>query len=187
MRTDDVVLARAGDTAAFERIAVSLARRFHSAAYGILRDADAARDAAQQALLGVWRDLPQLRDPERFEAWAFRILVRTCRSEGGRARRARSVELDPNATDASAPDDLGAVVDRDRLERGFQRISFDQRAVVVLHVVLDLTLDQVAATLGIPIGTARSRHHRAIAALRAAIMADDRLPTPAPRPQEAAR
>ena len=78
--------------------------------------------------------------------------------------------------------DLGSVADRDQLERAFRRISIDHRAVVVLHHYLDLPLDEVADVLGIPSGTAHSRLHHAMRALRAALEAESRTPV-----QEAAR
>ena len=77
---------------------------------------------------------------------------------------------------------LSSVVDRDQLERGFRRLSIDHRAVVVLHHYLDLPLDEVAETLGVPVGTVRSRLHHAMRGLRAALEADAR-----PAPQEVAR
>ncbi|HEX5589166.1 MAG TPA: sigma-70 family RNA polymerase sigma factor, partial [Candidatus Limnocylindrales bacterium] len=135
-----------------------------------------AEDATQRALLAVWQDLPQLRDPTRFEAWSYRVLIRACRAEGWRERRALpSLRLLP--IDASGADDeLAAVVDRDQLERGFRRLSLDHRTVVVLHHFLDLPLDRVAEIVGIPTGTAHSRLHHAMRALRAALEADSRAP-----------
>jgi RNA polymerase sigma-70 factor (ECF subfamily) len=143
-------------------------------AHRILRDADLAEDATQQALLSIWRDLPQLRDPARFDAWSYRLLVRACYAEGRRSR-AWSPNLrllprdEPMATDA-----LHTVHDRDQLERGFRRLSVDHRAVVVLHHYLDLSLSETADALGVPEGTARSRLHYAMRGLRAALDADAR-------------
>jgi RNA polymerase sigma-70 factor (ECF subfamily) len=142
----------------------------------ILRDIDLAEDATQQALLSIWRDLPQLRDPARFEAWSYRLLVRACYAEGRKQRRwAPNLRLLPadELMDAGGYD---SVVDRDQLETGFRRLSLDHRTVVVLHHYLDLPLDRVAELLGVPVGTVHSRLHHAMRGLRAALDADARPP-----------
>ena len=172
MDTDLVILAQHGDKGAFGLIAARIADRFLAVARGILRDIDLAEDATQQALLTVWQDLPQLRDPARFEAWSYRLLVRACYAEGRKERRwAPNLRLLP-VDQPSTEDALSSVVDRDQLERGFRRLSLDHRAVVVLYHLLDLPLDRVADVLGIPLGTAHSRLHHATRALRAALDAD---------------
>ena len=146
-------------------------------AHRILRDIDLAEDATQQALLAIWRDLPQLRDPARFDAWSYRLLVRACYAEGRRTRQwTPNLRLLP-ADEPAAAEGLSSVVDRDQLERGFRRLSIDHRAVVVLHHYLDLPLDEVAETLGVPVGTVRSRLHHAMRGLRAALEADARPAT----------
>jgi RNA polymerase sigma factor (sigma-70 family) len=140
----------------------------------ILRDLDLAEDATQQALLAIWQNLPQLRDPARFEAWSYRLLVRACYGEGRKERRwTPNLRLIP-ADESTADEDLSSVLDRDQLERGFRRLSLDHRTVVVLHHYLDLPLDEVAETLGIPAETVRSRLHHAMRGLRAALDADAR-------------
>ncbi len=182
MDTDLVVRAQHGDEEAFAILAVAAGNRLHAVAHRILRDMELAEDATQQALLSVWRDLPQLRDPARFEAWSYRLLVRACYTEGRRTRHwTPNLRLLPTDIQVAA-DDLSSVVDRDQLERGFRRLSIDHRAVVVLHHYLDLTLDEVAEALGIPVGTVRSRLHHAMRGLRAALDADART-----RAREAAR
>jgi RNA polymerase sigma-70 factor (ECF subfamily) len=182
MDTDLVVRAQRGDKEAYAALASGIADRFLAVARRILRDIDLAEDATQQALLTIWRDLPQLRDPARFEAWSYRLLVRACYAEGRQQRRwAPSLRLLP-ADEPKAADGFGSVVDRDQLESGFRRLSIDHRAVVVLHHYLDLPLDRVAELLGIPVGTAHSRLHYAMRGLRAALDADAR-----PTTQEAAR
>ena len=174
MDTDLVKLAQNGDKGAFTTLAAARADRFLAASNRILRDLSLAEDATQQALLSIWRDLPQLRDPARFDAWSYRLLVRACYAEAGRSRRwAPNLRLLP-ADEPMAADALSAVVDRDQLERAFRRLSLDHRTVVVLHHYLDLPLDQVAETLGIPVGTAASRLHYAVRGLRAALDADAR-------------
>jgi RNA polymerase sigma-70 factor (ECF subfamily) len=122
--------------------------------------------------------VPRLRDPARFDAWTYRIVVRECYAQAKHRRRLSSVEDLPQDREPVSPDAYGTVTDRDRLERGFRRLSMDHRVVLVLHHCLDLTLDETAAALGIPVGTVRSRLHYAMRALRAALEADDRIDRP---------
>ena len=182
MDTDLVMRAQRGDEEAFASLAVAAGDRLHAVAHRILRDTDLAEDATQQALLTIWRDLPQLRDPARFDAWSYRLLVRACYAEGHRTRQwSPNLRLLP--TDESTKvDGLSSVVDRDQLERGFRRLSIDHRVVVVLHHYVDMPLEQVAETLGVPLGTVRSRLLHAMRGLRAALDADAR-----PAAQEASR
>jgi RNA polymerase sigma-70 factor (ECF subfamily) len=182
MDTDIVVRAQHGDEQAFASLAVAAGDRLHAVAHRILRDTDLAEDATQQALLSIWRDLPQLRDPARFDAWSYRLLVRACYAQGRRSRQwSPNLRLLPT-DESTRTDGLSSVVDRDQLERGFRRLSIDHRAVVVLHHYLDMPLDSVAETLGIPLGTVRSRLLHAMRGLRAALDADAR-----PAEQEASR
>ncbi len=174
MDTDLVVRAQQGDEEAFASLAVAMGNRLYAVAHRILRDVHLADDAAQQALLNVWRDLPTLRDPARFDAWSYRLLVRACYAEGRKRRHsAPNVRL-LSADEPVAGEALGSVIDRDQLERGFRRLSVEHRAVVVLHHYLDMSLDEVAETLGVPVGTVRSRLHYAMRGLRAALEADAR-------------
>jgi RNA polymerase sigma-70 factor (ECF subfamily) len=168
--------AQHGDEEAFASLAVAAGDRLHAVAHRILRDTELAADATQQALLSIWRDLPQLRDPARFDAWSYRLLVRACYSEARRTRQ-WSPNLHVLPTESAAGEGLSSVVDRDQLERGFRRLSFDHRAVVVLHHYLDLPLGEVADVLGVPAGTVRSRLHHAMRGLRAALEADARPTT----------
>jgi RNA polymerase sigma factor (sigma-70 family) len=174
MDTGLVIRAQHGDKGAFALVAAEIADRFLAVARRILRDMDLAEDATQQALLAIWQDLPRLRDPARFEAWSYRLLVRACYAEGRRQRRwAPNLRLLP-VDEPVADDDLSSVVHRDQLERGFRRLSLDHRTVVVLHHYLDLPLERVAEIVGVPTGTAHSRLHHAMRALRAALDADSR-------------
>ena len=177
MDADLIGRAQRGDEEAFASLAVAAGDRLHAVAFRILRDTDLAEDASQQALLTIWRDLPQLRDPARFDAWSYRLLVRACYAEGRRTRRwAPNVRFLP-ADEPAVSEGLSSVVDRDQLERGFRRLSIDHRAVVVLHHYLDLPLDEVADVLGVPVGTVRSRLHHAMRGMRAALEADARPAT----------
>lgn len=176
MDTDVIGRAQLGDEEAFASLVDAVGGRLQAVAHRILRDIDLAEDATQQALLSIWRDLPQLRDPTRFSAWSYRLLVHACYLEGRRSRDRRpSIRL-LTVDLAAVPDELGAVVDRDELESAFRRLSIDHRAVLVLHHYLDLPLPEVAETLGIPAGTVRSRLHHAMRAMRASLAADARPP-----------
>ncbi len=177
MDTELVKRAQSGDKEAFTSLAAAVAARYLAVSRRILRDFDLAEDATQQALLKIWRDLPQLRDPARFDAWSYRLLVNACYAEAGRTRHwTPNIRLLP-ADEPIAADGLSSVADRDQLERGFRRLSLDHRTVVVLHHYLDLPLDVIAETLGVTEGTVASRLHYAMRGLRAALDADAR-PTP---------
>jgi RNA polymerase sigma-70 factor (ECF subfamily) len=140
----------------------------------ILRDYDSAADAVQEALVRCWRDLPRLREPDRFDAWLNRILVRAITDESRRRRRRLSLAVVPIT---SQPDASGALADRDELARVFGRLSIEHRTIVVFHHYLGMSADEAATTIGIPVGTAKSRLHYATEALRAALDADARVTT----------
>jgi RNA polymerase sigma-70 factor (ECF subfamily) len=169
-----VALAKRGDEEAFADLARAVGDRLMAIAYRILRDVDRAEDAVQRTLVTAWRELPNLRDDGRFDAWLRRLLVHACYAEARHQRRwAANIRILP--TDGSTGrDDLGSVVDRDQLERGFRRLSSEQAAIFVLHHYVGLTLPEVADELGVPLGTVKSRLHYATSALRAALEADAR-------------
>lgn len=176
MDTQLVVRAQGGDREAFAVLATYSYGRLHRVAQNILGDLDRAEDATQQAVVDIWRKLPQLREAGRFEAWSYRIVVNACYAES-RKRKRWLPGLDcSRREDSGAAGAISGVIYRDQLERGFGRLPLDQRAVVVLHHYLGLPLHEVADVLGIPSGTAHSRLHRAMAALRAALEADARTP-----------
>ena len=174
MEAEVVRRAQLGDQRAFDALASGLVTRFHAIAYRVLMDPDLAQDATQQALITIWRDLPQLRDPDRFEGWAYRLLVRTCYKEAGKRRRWRLRASEPTEFEAVSPDPARVVMERDRLRRGFRQLTVEHRAVVVMHHYLGQTQAEVAETLGIPVETVRSRLRHGMRALRAAIDADER-------------
>jgi RNA polymerase sigma-70 factor (ECF subfamily) len=172
-RSDLVRLARDGDRDAYDVLLTQLIDHLYRIARLILRDYDRADDAVQEALVRCWRDLPRLRDLDRFDAWLNRILLNAVTDEARVRRRIDAgvtrLRLDPSEADSS-----GALADRDELARVFDRLSIDHRTIVVLHHYLGLTVDEAAATIGIPVGTAKSRLHYATEALRAALEADAR-------------
>ena len=174
--------ARRGDRAAFGLLATGIAPRFLAVSRRILRDIDLAEDATQRALVSIWRDLPQLHDPARFDAWSYRLLVRACYAEGQRSRRwAPNLRILP-VDEPAGGGGLDDVIARDQLERAIQRLSVDHRTVLVLHHYADIPLDRVAQILEIPVGTVYSRLHHAMRAMRAALDADAR-----PAAREASR
>src|ERR687897_1058878 len=123
MDTDLVVRAQRGDREAYALLASGIADRYLAVARRILRDIDLAEDATQQALLSIWQDIPQLRDPVRFEAWSYRLLVRACYAEGRKSRRwAPNLRL-LSVDEPMVVDGTSAVFDRDQLERAFRRLS----------------------------------------------------------------
>jgi RNA polymerase sigma-70 factor, ECF subfamily len=158
-----------GDREAFAALAAPRVDRLFATATLILRDRDRAEDAVQDALVRAWRDMRTLRDPDRFDAWLRRLLVNACYDESRRQRRhAANVRLLPDHDRATA-DSSGDLADRDELDRAMRQISTDHRAVIVHHYYLELSLAEIADTLDIPIGTAKSRLHHARNALRAAL------------------
>ncbi len=169
---DVVEQAMRGDREAFGWLVGQTSDRMYAIATRILRDSDLAEDALQGALLTAWRQLPTLRDPDRFEAWVRKLLVHACYAEA-RRRRSWSANVRVLPVDGpAAPDESISVADRDALDRAFRRLTIEQRAVFVLHHHLGLPLIEIAETLGVPAGTARSRLHYATRTLRAAIEAD---------------
>lgn len=168
--------AQHGDEGAFDEIVGLIGDRLHSVARRILRDTTLAEDATQHALLEAWRHLPQLRDPDRFEAWAHRLLVHACYGEGRRERRHRA-NLTVLPLEGWTADSSSALALHDQLDRAFRRLSIEHRTVVVLVHYLGYTPMEAAQTMGIPVGTARSRLHYALINLRAAIGADAAVST----------
>jgi RNA polymerase sigma-70 factor (ECF subfamily) len=174
VQRDLVVRAQGGDHDAFAVLAGAAISRMDGAAWLILRDPEQAKDAVQNALIKAWRDLPTLRDPDAFHAWLHRLVVRACLDEVRRRRR-QPMTYDLPTIEAPTPESLEAIVaDRDELARAFVRLDSEMRAVIVLHHYLDLPLPAVADSLGIPVGTAKSRLHRALGLLRAALDAEAR-------------
>ena len=176
MQRDLVLRASAGDHAAFSQLATAVIGGLHRVAQLILRDDDLANDAVQNALIAAWQDIRGLRDPDRFDPWLHRLTVRACyrvaRKE--RHRAFTEVQLVPMHDLPSVDDDQRLLAVRDQLERGFARLSPEERAVLVLHYYLDLPLAEAADVLGIPLGTMKSRLNRATQALRAELDAQDR-------------
>ena len=175
--------AGGGDHDAFAVLAGASIARLDAAARLILRDPELARDAVQEGFIRAWRSLPTLRDPDRFEAWLHRLVFHAC-MDATRRRRRRPVEVELTPFDNPAVGDMASLIaDRDLLDGALKRLRPEWRAVVVLHYFLGMDLPAVAAALGIPVGTAKSRHHRALGEMRIRIAQDldlDSSPLPAP-------
>jgi RNA polymerase sigma-70 factor (ECF subfamily) len=160
-----------GDGDAFSALASASARRLYGAARLILRNDALAEDATQEALVVAWRDLSALRDPDRFGAWLHRVLVRQCYKHAQRERRRIQVEGQVRPL-AGADDPSRHTLVSDQIERGLSHLSVEHRTVLVLHHYLGYTLPEIADTLGVPVGTVKSRISRACAAMREALSAD---------------
>ncbi|MBI3745194.1 MAG: RNA polymerase sigma factor [Chloroflexi bacterium] len=174
MDRDLVEKAQQGDREAFAVLARLSGDRLMAIAQRILRDVGRAEDAVQQTLVIAWRQLPGLRDTDRFDAWLQRLLVNASYAEARRSR-AWNANIRVLPVDGPAgPDEAISIDDRDRLERGFRRLPPEQRAMLVFTHYLGLTPTEIAERLGIPVGTANSRLHYAHRAMRAAIEADER-------------
>jgi RNA polymerase sigma-70 factor (ECF subfamily) len=168
--------ARQGDHDAFTELARGAATRLDRAARLILRDPELARDAVQEALIRAWHDLRGLRDPDRFDAWLHRLTVNAC-LDIARRRRRRVIEVELDPLDAPAVMDIsGSVADREIVDAAMHRLDESGRAIVVLHYFLGMPLSDVASTLGIPIGTVKSRLHRALGEMRVAVETEPAAP-----------
>jgi len=165
--------AQRGDHDAFATLAGDAIARLDAAARLILRDPELARDGVQDGYLRAWRTLPALRDPDRFDAWLRRLIVHSC-IDIMRRRRHRAIEVDLTPIDVAGGGDFtSTIVDRDLVEEALRHLDPEWRAVVVMHYFLGMPLPEVARALGIPLGTAKSRLHRSILAMRIAVDADD--------------
>ena len=175
MQRDLAIRAREGDHDAFNALAAASIGRLYAIATLILRDRDRAEDATQEALVNAWRDIRGLRQPDSIDAWLNRLVVRACYRQRSADRRRSVAELHVvSEVEPSLASHELSIAQRDQIERGYARLDLDQRAVLVLHHHIGLPLDEVAEILAIPVGTAKSRLFRGLAAMRTALEADDR-------------
>ena len=172
MRDRLVERARDGDESAFADLVDLDGDRCYAIAYRMLRDVERAQDAVQQAFLLAWRELPRLRNPERFEVWLHRLVVNACYEEYRRYRRWSSNVLTLPVDGPAVADTTVSIDERDALERAFQKLSPEHRAVVVLHHHAGVPLASIAEVAGIPLGTVKSRLHHATRILRGALATD---------------
>ena len=164
-----------GDEAAFDALIGRVGDQLHSVARRILRDPYLAEDATQRALLDAWRNLPSLRDPDRFEAWLYRLLVNACHAEARRERRHRANVRLLESDEPSVTDSAARIATRHQLDQAFRRLGVEHRTVVVLIHYLGLSAGEAADAMGTPVGTVRSRLHYALKHLREAVEADARF------------
>ncbi len=174
-----VARAQQGDRVAFEALlAPRLDRLFRLADSIVSNDAD-ARDAVQESCLRAWRELPRLREADRFEAWLWKITINACRSALRTRRRVNIREVaaetmpgfDPPQPGRGLGDDLSAI---DLIQRAFRRLDADKRAILVLHHVEERSIMEIAALLSIPDGTAKWRLFAARQALERALEVERR-------------
>lgn len=170
-----VARAQGGDAEAFSALTQDRTARLYATARLVLGDHDAAADAVQDALLAAWVDLRSLRDPDRFDAWIYRVLIRSCRRSAERRRGRRVAEIAVAGGSATAVGDAQAdIADRDEMDRAFRRLTPDERMVLVLRHHVGLSVPEMADAAGVPLGTMKARLSRATGALRAALDADAR-------------
>ena len=172
--------ARAGDRDAFDALVRTRIDAVYRTSLAILGNRADAADATQETFVSAWRHCDALRDPELFDAWLGRINLNACRQQLRRRGRARVREIrltepDDRAEPVSneqALDDRTA--EADAFDRAFARLSVDDRAVLVLHHLQERPVAEIAAALGSPQGTVKSRLHRARAALESALAKESR-------------
>ena len=157
-----------GERDAFRFVVERHGRVLYGTAYMMTRDRQLAEDLVQEALLLAWRNIPSFQQGTNFRAWLLRILVNRTKSEL-RKNRVRQIELEEGAATLSDPGDVEDQVlqkeERKRISQGLEALTPDYRQAVVLRYYADLTGPEIAATLGWPEGTVRSRLHRALAQL----------------------
>ena len=151
---------------AFERLVDRHAGDIHRLAAAIV-GIDDAGDVTQEVLILAWRKLPSLRDPDRAAAWIRRIVVNRCMDHGRHAsRRVRTIPMLPGDDRLQHSDGPEVVGFDQELEQALRSLPVEQRAVLALHYAADLTIADVAATLDLPVGTAKSRLNAALTRLR---------------------
>ena len=177
---DLVKRAQQGDQDAFAVLAGAAVARLDAAARLILRDSELARDAVQDSMVRAWRDLPGLRDPDRFTPWLHRLAVNAC-LDVARRRQRRFIEVEltpivmPFVGDATAE-----FAERELIDDALRQLEPEFRAVVVLHYFLGMPLQDVAVSMRIPLGTVKSRLHRALRTMRVTLETADETPEAVP-------
>lgn len=178
--SDLVRRASRGDVAAFDELVASRLAQSLRLARAIVDSPADAEDVVQEAFVSAWRNLPRLREPDRFDAWFGRILVNTARTHVRRRGAVRPISIDRRHVDDGREDDtpgqhdpgLESVVSSDALGRAINRLTIDQRSILALHHLEERPVAQIAAVLGIPVGTAKWRLHAARQALERALEAE---------------
>jgi RNA polymerase sigma factor (sigma-70 family) len=174
----------AGDHLAFERLMRRHNRRLYRIARATLRDRTEAEDVLQDAYLQAYRSIKQFRGEASLSTWLSRLVLNECFGRMRRQARRDNVAsiASPDApieypsmlaNESESPDrELERMQVRDLLERKVDELPETFRIVFVLRAVEELSVDETAASLGIPQETVRSRHFRAKTMLRAALVQD---------------
>jgi len=178
--SDLVRRASRGDVAAFDALVAARLSSSLRLARAIVDSPADAEDVVQEAFVSAWRNLPRLREPDRFDAWFGRILVNTARTHIRRRGSVRPISIDRRHVDDGREDDtpgqhdpgLESVVSSDALSRAIDRLTTDQRSILALHHLEERPVAQIATVLGIPVGTAKWRLHAARQALERALEAE---------------
>ena len=178
--SDLVRRASRGDVAAFDELVATRLSASLRLARAIVDSPVDAEDVVQEAFVSAWRNLPRLREPDRFDAWFGRILVNTARTHIRRRGSVRPISIDRRHVDDGREDDtpgqhdpgLESVVSSDALSRAINRLTTDQRSILALHHLEERPVAQIATVLGIPVGTAKWRLHAARQALERALEAE---------------
>lgn len=169
MTSHHVVRAQQGDRDAMAELIRVAYDRLFATAYRITRDREAAEDAVQDAMLRCWRDIRGLRDPDRFEAWLYRLLVNACRDQVRRASRRPVMSSGNPEEHPSGTDPFASMADHDALERAFLKLPADQRIALVLAHYLGYSAPEIASIVGVATGTVYSRLHYGARAMRSAL------------------
>ena len=122
-KSELVELARQGNRDAYDVLMTQVIDHLYRIARLILRDYDLAEDAVQEALVRCWRDLPRLREPDRFDAWLNRILLHAVTDEA-RKRRGFNANVTRLRIEPAQPDNTRAIADRDELAHAFDRLGW---------------------------------------------------------------
>ena len=179
MSESDLAAASADARAAvFRQLAEEHLDQSYRLALAILRDRLAAEDAVHDAFVLAWRKWASLRDIGKFDAWFQRILVNTCRSHLRRASRIRVTDISSAPHPATEDHDIVASPERQAIEEAIGDLSEDHRVVLALRYYRDLTVDDIAALLGVRPGTVKSRLHHAQKRLRIALERRQRMEAP---------
>lgn len=166
--TEQALIARAieGDRGAYEQLLLAATRSASRLAFGLLQDRSLAEDAMQEAALRAWRHLPNLRVGSPFQPWFIGIVANQCKEiRRGHWWQVRQIP----ASMAASGIGESAWLEGEDLRRAIVRLPFDQRAAVVLHFHVDLSLAEVAVALGISTSGAKKRINRALKRLRPAV------------------
>lgn len=164
--------AQRGDHDAFSVLITERISRLYGVAGLITGRRDLAEDAVQDTLIHAWRDLPRLREADNFDAWLHRLLVNACHDQGRRQKRQRGETPLMDQQFTGDRDPAQTLVVRDEIEQALRWLSHQDRTLVVLRHYLGLSTREAAAAMGMREGTLKSRLHRAMKSMAAAIVAE---------------